>query len=140
MALEPVALMLFAPLILLTKGLSRQLAQFILHLLYLLASMMLKLTRAEQQILSENWSKLPRTTEYLYTLLELESPFIGYICCPRCFSLYDATSLAPLVCRLDTVPRGPLPSPTVRSQHIDGMWIGYICTCRLLTLNRCSIP
>ena len=121
--------MLFAPLLLLTKGLSRQLAQFVLHLLYLLASMMLKLGQVEQQQLLENWSNLPSTTEYIYRLLQLESPFTGYICCPRCFALYNTTSLAPLVCQPDIKPRGTLPLPTMRSLGPDSKQIGYIKLC-----------
>lgn len=79
--------------------------------------MILKLTQVERQKLSDILTTLPRTTEHLYTLLQLESPFNGYICCPRCFSLYDANTFAPLVCPFDTMPRAMLPAPTVRSQH-----------------------
>ncbi|KIM32543.1 hypothetical protein M408DRAFT_19943 [Serendipita vermifera MAFF 305830] len=63
--LPPTALIAFAPLLLQTKGLSRQLAQFVLHLLYMLAFMILELSPSEKRRLTKELPGLPKTTEQI---------------------------------------------------------------------------
>lgn len=106
--------MLLAPLLLQSKGLSRRISQFILELLYLIVLAVLKLTSGEQEHLARNLSTLPRTTDHLYPLLQLDSSHTGYICCPKCFALYEPRTLLPLKAPFDLVGHTSLPPPLPR--------------------------
>jgi hypothetical protein len=121
--------MLFAPLLLQTRGISRKITTFLLHFMYLLVSAVLKLDHDEQRQLADGLGKLPRTADYLYSILEVDMPSNAYICCPQCFALYDAETLHPIKCSADLYPRRNVPPapppPPIQNQGEDLKHLPY---------------
>lgn len=72
--------------------------------------MLLNLGPIEQKQVSEELSKVPQSLDRIYEALELDLPYNEYICCPRCFALYNATTLSPIVRPFDRAERGILPN------------------------------
>lgn len=109
--LSSIAAIIFVPLLLQTRGLSRRLTTFLLHFLSLLVSMVLSLDPTQQRRLAEEIQHIPRTADHLYRTLHLDSPYLGYVCCPRCFFLYDIKTWQPIASPIDPTPRGEIPPP-----------------------------
>jgi len=77
----------------------------------LLVSVILNLNLEEQRQLAADIPNLPRTTNRLYSILQLDVPHIGYICCPRCYALYNSETWTPVNRPVDLSPRRRLPAP-----------------------------
>jgi hypothetical protein len=122
-------MMLFTPLLLQTRGISRKITTFLLHFMYLLVSVVLKLDHNEQRQLADGLGKLPRTADYLYSILKVDMPSNAYICCPQCFALYDAETLHPIKRDADLYPRGKVPPapppPLIQNQGEDLNYLLY---------------
>lgn len=103
--------MLFAPLLLQSRGLSKQVVKFLLNFLYLIVSLIVALNHEEQKALHSYLGRLPRSAEQLYNMLDLESAYTCYICCTNCFMLYNIETLQPLTRPRDNAPKGPVPWP-----------------------------
>lgn len=109
--MPPVATLAFVPLLLQTKGISRRVARFILRILVTIVAMVVALSPEQQRKLVDEITRLPRTPDHICEVLKLETPYTRYICCPNCFSLYDADTWLPIKRPLDRTGCGPIPPP-----------------------------
>jgi hypothetical protein len=103
--------MVFTPLFLQSQGLPRRLVTFILQFLVLLVTMVINMSHEDQLQLADEVSRLPRSTSHLYNVLKLDSPYSGYVCCPRCFALYDTETWNPITPPVDLAVRNRIPRP-----------------------------
>lgn len=103
--------MLFTPLYLQAQGLPRRLVTFLIQFLILLVTMVVNMSHEEQLRLATEVAQVPRSTDYLYKTLQLDTAFAGYVCCPKCFALYDSETWHPIKPPVDKFPGRRLPPP-----------------------------
>lgn len=71
--------------------------------------MVVALNPEQQRKLVHQITRLPQTPDSMYNALQLDVPYIGYICCPRCFALYDADTWRPIKRPSDHTSQLPIP-------------------------------